>query len=57
MKVFADIRKDQIFIIPTFGWINQKWYYGYPVFCITFAWLCFRFSLKFGLKKAVTDNA
>ena len=57
MKCEGAIVTSQIFIIPTFGWIDQKWYYGYPVFVIAFAWLCFRFSIKIGAKKVRVDNA
>lgn len=42
--------KNEIMIIPTFGVINEKLYYGYPVFSIAFGWLFFRFKIKFGVK-------
>ena len=57
MKCEGAIDTHQIFIIPTVGWIDHKWYYGYPVFVIAFAWLCFRFSVKLGVKKVRVDNA
>ena len=51
MRFEGAIDKEQIFIIPTFGWISKKRYYGYSAFIIAFAWLCFRFSMAFGVKK------
>ena len=57
MRCEGAIDTHQIFIIPTVGWIDHKWYYGYPVFVIAFAWLCFRFSIKIGVKKGMDDNA
>ena len=51
MRCKGAIDKYQIFIIPTFGWINESFYYGYPVISIAFAWLCFRFKVKLGVKK------
>ena len=57
MTCEGNIDTRQIFIIPTFGWISHKGYYGYPVIIIAFAWLCFRFSIGFGIKKVRTDNA
>lgn len=41
----------QFVIIPTFGIINRSRYFGYPVFCISFLWLCFGISFRFGVKK------
>lgn len=51
MRCEGTIDTNQIFVIPTLGWINHARYYGYPVFVIAFAWLCFRFSMAFGVKK------
>lgn len=31
---------NEFIVIPTFGWINERYYYGYPVIAIAFAWLC-----------------
>ena len=56
MRCKGAIDKYQVFIIPTFGWINLRWYYGYPVIGIGFAWLIFRFKVEFGVKKVRTDN-
>ncbi len=41
----------EIVLIPTFGWINERDYYGYPVIAIAFAWLCWRFKIEIGVKK------
>lgn len=55
MRIKGAIDKCQIFIIPTFGFINLKGYFGYPVIAIGFAWLCFRLKVELGVKK-VNDN-
>ena len=47
----AAVDKKQVFLIPTVGWINERYYYGYPVFAIAFAWLTWRCKIVFGLKK------
>ena len=57
MRCKGAIDKYQMFIIPPFGLISEKWYYGYPVVSIAFAWLFFRFNVQFGLKKVRFDNA
>lgn len=41
----------QYVIIPTFGIINRKSYYGYTCFSIACLWLCFGVDFKFGVKK------
>ena len=51
MRFKAAIDKNQVFLIPTIGWINERYYYGYPVIAIAFAWLVFRCKVEFGLKK------
>jgi len=40
----------QYVIIPTFGIINRKSYYGYTCFSIACLWLCFGVDFKFGVK-------
>ena len=57
MRFKVAIDEHQIFIIPALGLISEKWYYGYPVVSIAFAWLFFRFKVQFGVKKVRTDNA
>lgn len=42
--------KDEVFIIPTFGFINRKPYYGHPVISVAFAWLRWRFKIEIGVK-------
>lgn len=48
--------KKQWVILPTFGIINERAYYGYPVFAIAFAWLCWRCKVEFGVRKWRADN-
>ena len=43
--------KNEVILIPTFGWINERYYYGYPVIAIAFAWLCWRGKIEFGVRK------
>ena len=45
------IDKQQVFIVPAIGYINEKYYYGYPVIAFAFAWLTFRCKVEFGVKK------
>lgn len=56
MKFKAAIDKKQWFIIPCIGVINERYYYGYPVFAIAFAWLCWRCKVSFGVKKRRAGN-
>jgi len=42
---------NEFIVIPTFGWINERYYYGYPVIAIAFAWLCWRCKIEIGVKK------
>ena len=51
MRFKKSIDKNQIFLIPCIGVINDSWYYGYPVFSIAFAWLIWRCKVQFGVKK------
>ncbi len=50
IRIKAQIVKNEIMIIPTFGFVNERHYYGYPVIAIAFGWLCFRFKVEFGVK-------
>lgn len=43
--------KNEIFIIPTFGIINRRRYYGYLVIAVAFAWLHWRFKVEIGIKR------
>lgn len=47
---------NKIILIPTFGWINERYYYGYPVIAIAFAWLCWRCKIEIGVKKHFEDG-
>lgn len=51
MRFAAAVDKKQVFLIPTIGWINERYYYGYPVWSIAFAWLTWRCKIVFGIKK------
>lgn len=50
IRVKWQILKYEIMIIPTFGVINERWYFGYPVIAIAFGWLCFRAKIEFGVR-------
>ena len=56
MRFKGAIDKNQVFFIPTFGLINSRPYYGYPVIAIAFAWLIFRFKVELGVKMWRADN-
>ena len=43
--------KDQWFLTPSIGIINETHYYGYPVASIAFAWLIWRVKVKIGVRK------
>lgn len=50
IRVKGQILKNEIMIIPSFGVINERPYFGYPVIAIAFGWLCFRFKIEFGVR-------
>ena len=56
MEFKAQISKREIMFIPTFGIIDERGYYGYPVVAIAFAWLTFKCKIELGVKKWRTDN-
>lgn len=43
--------KHGIWILPTIGIGNKKYYYGYPVISITIVWLAWQIFFVFGVKK------
>lgn len=43
--------KEEWFITPTIGVIDQSRHYGRPVFSIAFAWLRWRCKFMFGVDK------
>lgn len=45
------ITKTEWFLIPCIGIINERYYYGYKVFSVAFAWLCWRSKIEIGVKK------
>ena len=51
MRFSTSIDKNQWFLIPCVGIINERYYYGYNAFAVGFAWLVFRFKVEFGVKK------
>lgn len=51
MRFKAAKTTNEFMLIPTFGWINERCYYGYPVIAIAFAWLCWRCKIEIGVKK------
>ena len=50
IRIKAQILKNEFMIIPTFGFVNERSYYGYPVIAIAFGWLCFRAKIEFGVR-------
>lgn len=50
IRIKAQILKNEIIIIPTFGFVDNRNYYGYPVFALAFGWLCFRAKIEFGVR-------
>ena len=50
MRFKAAVDKKQWFITPAIGVINERYYYGYPVIALGFAWLIWRCKVEFGVK-------
>lgn len=46
----------ELFITPAIGIINEKYYYGYPVFALAFAWLNFRCKIEFGARRSKRND-
>ena len=51
MRIMTAVVKDQWFLTPSIGIINETHYYGYPVASIAFAWLIWRVKVKIGVRK------
>ena len=51
MRILCGVNKDQWFLTPSIGIINETHYYGYPVVSIGFAWLIWRVKVKIGARK------
>ena len=51
MIIRTGVNKNQWFIIPCIGIINETHYYGYPVVSIAFAWLIWRAKVRIGARK------
>lgn len=50
IRIKAQFVKNEIMVIPTFGIVNERHYYGYPVIALAFGWLCFRAKIEFGVR-------
>ena len=50
IRIKAQIVKNEIMIIPTFGFVDNRNYYGYPVIALAFGWLYFRAKIEFGVR-------
>ena len=50
IRIKAQIVKNEIIVIPTFGFVDNRNYYGYPVIALAFGWLCFRAKIEFGVR-------
>lgn len=46
----------EVILIPTVGWINERFYHGYPVTAIAFEWLRWRCKIEFGVKKVSWED-
>ena len=51
MIISTAVDKDQWFLTPCIGIINETHYYGYPVIDIAFAWLIWRAKIQIGVRK------
>ena len=51
MNIRTRVDRNQWFLLPCIGIINERYYYGYPVIAIAFAWLIFRAKIEIGVKK------
>ena len=51
MRIMTAVVKDQWFLTPCIGIVNETHYYGYPVIDIAFAWLIWRAKIQIGVRK------
>lgn len=51
MKIRTAVDKNQWFLTPCIGIINDTQYYGYPVISIAFAWLIWLAKIQIGVRK------
>lgn len=56
VRFAAKKSNNEWIIIPTFGIINERHYYGYPVVAVAFAWLKWRCKVELGAKKWRADD-
>ena len=53
MRIKPGKDKNQWFLSPCIGIIDERGYYGYKVFAIAFAWFRWRLKVEFGVKPYV----
>lgn len=51
MRFSWQVTKNEWFLIPCIGIIDERHFYGYTVFAVAFAWLRWRGKVEFGVKK------
>ena len=56
MRILCGVNKDQWFLIPCIGIINETNYYGYPVIDIAFGWLIWRAKIQIGVRKVKSEE-
>lgn len=56
MRFMYKTAKNEWFITPCVGVINECQYYGYPVIAIAFAWLRWRCKIEIGVKRYKADK-
>ena len=50
MRFKGKFMRNEVFVTPAFGIINERGYYGYPVIAICFAWLRWSCKIEIGVK-------
>lgn len=51
MRIKGAFARNEVFITPAIGVINERGYYGYPVIAIAFAWLHWRCKIEIGVRR------
>lgn len=51
MRFSWNVAKNEWFLTPCIGIIDERYYYGYTVVAVAFAWLRWRFKVEFGVKR------
>lgn len=52
MRFVPGKARNEWFIVPSMGVIDERSYYGYRVIAVAFAWMRWRFKFEFGVKKS-----